>query len=107
MKARLILSVMALIYSILYTINPSFFMKRIENRMYNKDEKRRQRVIDAQKKANAKAGLENPPDEEIMAPIEREPLNVPVRVARIMGMVMIVVCVVLCAYCGYQLYIAG
>ena len=105
MKARFILALFALIYSIIYTIMPEFFMKRTQKRLETKAENDRQRTIKAQKKINAKAGLENPPDDEIAPPVEVEPLRVTAKGARIMGIIMIIACAAVTAYCGYQLYI--
>ena len=107
MKARFILALVALAYSIIYTIKPKFFMDRIQKRMDTKAENERQRIIRAQKKANAKAGLENPPDEEIAPPVEKDPVNVPEKTARIMGIIMTIACAGAAIYCGYQLYIGG
>ena len=107
MKARLILALVALAYSIIYTMKPTFFMNRIQKRLDTKAENDRQRIIKAQKKANAKAGLENPPDDEIVPPVEPDPLHVSPRAARITGVFMIIACAAVSAYCAYQLYIAG
>ena len=107
MKARFILALAALVYSIIYTIFPEFFMKRTQKRLETKAENDRQRTIRAQKKINAKAGLENPPDDEIAPPVEVEPLRTTVKGARTMGIIMIIACAAVVAYCGYQLYIAG
>jgi len=107
MKARLILALVALAYSIIYTMKPAFFMNRIQKRFETKAENDRQRIIKAQKKANAKAGLENPPDDEIAPPVEVEPLHVTTRSARVTGVIMIIACAAVSVYCAYQLYIAG
>ena len=107
MKARFILALVALVYSILYTVKPKFFMDRIQKRIDTKAENERQRTIRTQKKINAKAGLENPPDDEIVPPIEKDPINVSEKTARTMGIIMTVACVAAVAYCGYQLYIGG
>jgi len=107
MKARLILALFALVYSIIYTLKPAFFMARTQKRLETKAENERQRIIKAQKKANAEAGLENPPDDEIAPPVEVEPLHVTVRSARITGVIMIIACTAVSIYCAYQLYIAG
>ena len=107
MKARFILALFALVYSIIYTLKPQFFIDRTQKRLETKAENDRQRIIKAQTQANAEAGLPNPPDEEIAPPVEVEPLKVTARGARITGVIMMVACAAVAAYCGYQLYIAG